>query len=379
MIERWRSWSGIAIVAGTIFGVGAFGIPYTVAQSGPVMGLFWFGLLAFAVTFLHLLYGSLQLGGNAHKRLINLVGNNLGLRWRFIPFISTFVGGAGAMLAYLIVGGSFAKLFFGDLLNISAEQWTLGIWLMFSVLIFFGIKSVAKFELIATAALFLGVLFLVVIFWQNASISIIPQGSTINFFAPYGVILFSLYGANAIPEMVEFVGGERRNIAIIIILGTLLPLVLYVFFTFGVLGLSGSLVSTDAISGLSGFFDPVIIKIAALVGFLAIATSFVTVGLYLADTLADDLRFPPLVARITAVCIPLILFLAGLRNFITIVGFLGAILGAIDGIIISYIFLKLRSSGRITPLIYTPRFIPVILIVIFLAGILGEIIVLAGK
>ena len=379
MSERWRFWSGIAIVAGTIFGVGVFAIPYAVAQAGPVAGLFWFIVVAFAVVSLHLLYGSLQLNGNSHKRLISLVGNNLGSKWRFIPFVSTFVGGAGAMLAYLIVGGNFAKLFSGDLLNVSSDQWTVVIWLLFSVLIFFGVKSVARFELIATGVLFLGVIFIIVVFWQNASISLIPQGSAANFFVPYGVILFSLYGANAIPEMVEFVGDKHRKITNIIMIGTLLPLVCYIFFTFGILGLSGSSVSTDAISGLSGLVNPAIIKIAALVGFLAIATSFVTVGLYLADTLTEDLRFPTLVARMIAVCIPVILFLIGLRNFITIAGFIGAVLGAIDGILISYIFLRLRSSGRISPLVYTPRFIPIILIAVFLVGICGEIVFLIFK
>src|SRR3989344_348202 len=373
--EQRRFWGATATIAGTIFGVGVFALPHTIARSGPAAGLFWFVILGSAILFLHILYGSIQINGNSHRRLIGLVENNLGEKFKFIPFISTIIGTSGALLVYLIVGGKFTSLFLEGIIDISPEKAAIIIWAILSTMVLLGIRSVASFEILASIAMFLGLGVLVAALLDKGALAHIPQGSPENSFLPYGVILFSLYGANAIPKAAEILTSKKNKLRQAILLGSTLPLISYILFTFAVLSLSGENTSTEAITGLILLLNPWVIKLALAIGFLAIATSFVSIGLYLADTLNYDLKFQKISAGFTAVFIPLLLFLIGIRSFNTVIGFVGSLLGGVDGILIAAIFLKLSKRSEFESLIRVNKLAPLILITIFLFGIAGEAIV----
>ena len=56
-------------------------------------------------------------------------------------------------------------------------------------------------------------------------------------FVPYGVILFALVGTPAIPEMQEVLGAEKKRMKKAIIIGSCIPIILYVLFTLVIMGL----------------------------------------------------------------------------------------------------------------------------------------------
>ncbi len=369
----------VAIVAGTIFGAGAFGLPYALAQSGPVVGLFWFAVIGSAVLCLHLMYGSLQSAGNVHGRLISLVSEYFGPRFRCIPMVSTTVGAGGALLAYIIVGGYFLNILFEEIGGFDTKQWSFVFGGIFFCLIFIGLRSAARFETIATLLLFLGVWALATFLFRDGNALALPKGSLVGAFVPYGIILFSLYGANSIPEAIEYLEGDKKKLIPAIVIGTVVPLVTYIAFAFSVLMVVGSSVQTEAISSLVSFVPHEIVMAGAFVGFLAIATSFVVVGAYLADTLHYDMRINARIARICAGGIPIILFMSGIRDFTLVTGVIGSILGGIDGILISLMFMRQRRLAGRHQLISFPAFIPALVVAIFAVGIVGEVVMFIAQ
>jgi hypothetical protein len=73
--------------------------------------------------------------------------------------------------------------------------------------------------------------------------------------------------------------------------------------------------------------------------------------------------------------VPIILFAAGLREFIGIIGFVGGVFGGLLGILVtlSYWFMRRRGLCRPHHCINFPAPLTWIIIVIFAAGILLEV------
>lgn len=97
------------------------------------------------------------------------------------------------------------------------------------------------------------------------------------------------------------------------------------------------------------------------------ATSFLVLGNYFKNILKYDFRIPKQASAFIVCGLPLILFLLGFRDFIGVIGLVGTIIGAIDGIIIILIFSKIKKLGDRIPE-YSLK-IPLILLY-FLMGVL---------
>jgi len=197
-------------------------------------------------------------------------------------------------------------------------------------------------------------------------------------FLPYGVILFSLIGFTAIPE----IGGilktteERKNFRKVILFSFLIIISLYIFFTLTVVGVSGEMTSPDVFQGLLPFLGPGIIFWGALAAVVTLADSFLAIALYLRDTLVYDYKFSKLTAGLFTCGLPLILFLIGFRSFIGTIGFVGTIIGLIEGIIIILIFKKAKELGDRQPeySLKIPAFLLYFLITLLLLGAVSQFV-----
>ncbi len=81
-------------------------------------------------------------------------------------------------------------------------------------------------------------------------------------------------------------------------------------------------------------------------------------------------------AWLIACLAPLILFLAGFDNFITVIALTGGVMLGIDVIIIILIYLKAKIKGDLTPAynLSIPRLLVYFMILFFIIGIIYEII-----
>lgn len=359
----------LAVFLGTIIGVGIFGLPYVTSLAGFLPVLFYFLILGAIAIFIHLLFGKVSLGTEGIHRLPGYVGKYLGSGWKKISFFVIFFGLAGASLAYLIVGGEFLKFFFSPWLGGNSLIYTLLFFALGTFLIFRGIKSISQIE-ITLLIVFFSIL---ILFFFRAFPFInldYLKAFNLKFFAfPYGVILFSLWGSAIVPEIKEILGGDSQLLKKVIISGISAASFTYLFFIFIVFGASGPATSKEAISGLAATLGDGVIKLGFLFGFITCFTSFLTLGLTLKKVFWYDFGLPKNLSWFIACFLPLFLFLIGLREFIEVIGFTGAVALGLEGIIIVFLFrefLKKKFSQKMRKVFYI---LPLFLIL----GIIFEI------
>ncbi len=362
----------IATLSGTIMGVGLFALPYITLKVGFEVMLGYFLLLGTFTIIVHLFFGELALKTPDFKRLPGFAEIYLGKAGKIAAYISTIIGLLGSLLAYLIVGGEFLSELFQPVFGGSSLRYILFYFIVGTLLIFFGIKAIAKVELWGLVLFFI---ILFVIFIKGASfINIenlfvgnwtITNGQWANLFLPYGVILFSLWGAALIPEAEEMLGQQKQLILRIIPLAILIPALVYLFFIYMILGISGSQTTESALPGLKNMLGDGIVSLSLIFGTLTTFTSFISLGLTLKKVFWYDLGLNKSLAGAATCFLPLILYLAGLKSFIAVIGAIGGIMLAIEGILILLMYNKIRPDKKL---------ISYFLILFFLAGIVYSII-----
>lgn len=373
---RKNSLFGLSALIGTMVGAGIFGIPYAINKSGIVPGFFYFLILGAGVTLIHLFLAEVVLRTKENYRLIGFSQKYLGNWAKNLMLVSVVLGVIGALLAYLILGGEFLKIIFSSF-NISSFSFTLIFWLFLSYFVFRGIK------LIAPAALFTNFLFfsvIIVVFsfcFPRFNLSNLPIINLSNVFLPYGVILFSLVGWSAIPEINEILKKpeEKKEIKKIIILSSVVVIVLYLLFALSIIGVAGKNVSVDALSGLIPFLGYKIIFLGVLAGLITLIDSFLVLALYLKNSLICDLKISKRIAFLISCGMPFLLFLLGFRSFIQTIGFVGTIIGVVEGVMIILIFRKAKLLGNREPeySLKIPSVFLYCLILIFILGALFQI------
>jgi len=371
----------ISTLVGTIIGVGFFSLPYITLKVGFWVILGYFLVLGALVILVHLFFGELALKTPDFKRLPGFAKIYLGSWGKRIALISTILGIFGAILAYLIVGGEFLTELLSPIFGGNSLIYTIFYFVVGTALIFFGIKAIAKVEFWGLIGFFL---ILILIFFRAKGLINIDNLFLVNshwslvkshLFLPYGVILFSLWGATLIPEVEEMlaptpnfgVGVKEKKKALrwIIPISILIPIFVYLFFIYLILGITGPQTTESALSGLRNFLGDRTVSLALFFGVLTTFTSFIVLGLTLKKVFWYDLKIGKNIAFAITCLIPLFLFLIGIKNFIPVISFVGGVMLGIDGILILLMYQKIKPERK---LLISP------LILIFLFGIIYEIV-----
>jgi len=316
-----------------------------------ISALFYFLVLGAIMLLLNLFYGEIFLRTKEECRLAGLSRKYLGENQGRITSFSVFIGLTGALLAYIILGGKFLSLLLSSVITVDPFYCSLFFGLALVPFIFKGVKVIAPVEILTNAIFFI-IIFVIFILGfpkvelQNFSLIEFP-----HILLPYGIILFSLAGFSAIPEAeaVLKTSNEKKSLKKIIILAFSIIIFLYIVFTFVVVGISGDNTSVDVFNGLLPFLGPEIIFIGSLAAFITLADSFLIVALCLRNSLVFDQKIPKLVANSLVTFLPIILFLIGLRGFIEVIGFLGTLIGVVEGVIIILLFRKAKELGNHDP------------------------------
>lgn len=342
----------LATLIGTIIGAGIFGLPYAVHQSGVVVGVLYFLGLGGVVLLLHLFFGEFALRTEEKHRLPGYAEVYLGRTGKYLAVLAIAFSIGGALLAYIIIGGEFLAQLTGEWIDVPLPLMSFAFWAIMSFFIFRGIRSIAAAELIMVLSLFFIIGVVVFFAWPHievANFSLTGEGGV---FWPYGVVLFALTGWSAIPEIAELLKTkkEKGRLDNIIVYGSVLTVLLYLAFTFAILGVAGSRVSEDALIGLEPFLGSGVVALGVFFGFLAVAASFLVLGNYMKNSLRYDFGLPYYPSAILATFIPLALYFLGFRSFLAVIDIVGALaLGAIEGVLIVLIYRQAKIHGDRTP------------------------------
>ncbi len=368
-----------AVLIGTIIGAGIFSLPFVAQKSGFFVILIYFLLMTVASTCLLFIYGKICAATEGKHRLPGYVKKYLGERWEKAVFLIITAGITGAILAYLIIGGDFLFSFLSPYLGGSPFVYSIVFWALGAFFIFYGIKSISHTELILFSV-FVGI---IIVFFIKAvpflNLSYLRGIDLKHLALPYGVVLFSLWGSAAIPEIKEmFVEArEKRPLAKmkkVIIAAVASSVLIYILFTFVVLGVTGPKTSQGAISGLLNVTGEGVIKLGFVFGVISCFTSFLIMGLTLKKVLWYDLGFSKNFSWFLVCFLPLILFLLGLTHFVKVISFTGAVATGAEAIIIILLyrsFLNKKFSYQIHPSLY-------ILLAVFGVGAVLEVLYFLG-
>ncbi len=360
---------GVSILAGTIIGAGIFSLPYIASAVGIWVMLGYLLVLGSVSILVHYFLGEISLKTPDFLRLPGFARYHLGKKAQLIAYLSGILGMLGAILAYLILGGQYLEVLLSSFFGGNVLHYTLFYFFFSSFLIYFGIRAISKVELLGIIA-FVGLLLLTfirgweAISWEN--LFVLREGA-FDFFLPYGPVLFALWGGALIPEIEETLGlgPERKKLRLIIPLGIIVSLLVSLFFIIIVLGITGEHTTKEALVGLELYLGDGITSLILLFGILATFTSFIAIGLTLKKILWYDLKIPHSISWAITCFVPLFLFLANVRDFIVVIGVVGAVMLAIDAILISFMYKKVNPGKA--------RFIVYPLAFLFFLGIVYEI------
>ena len=288
-------------------------------------------------------------------------------------FLAVIFGIYAALLAYLIgEGQSLSKLFTGGMEY--SLLFGVGFWLIMTFLLqgsLKRLKDVAYWGVIAIIFIIFLAFFLLV---PGIKLENTMSLDMSKLLLPYGVVLFALLGFTSIPELRREVGKDRKLLKKSILLGSFIPIVLYIMFSFvfvGVLGKNISEIATLSFTGILG-------SILLLLGIFTMLTSFFVLSFALKDFFIFDLKNRKILFFFVSV-VPLVLYflvsLFNLAGFVKVLGIGGAISGGITGVLILLMNIKAKKKSERKPEYSIPInwFIIGILSLIFLAGIFFEL------
>lgn len=339
-----KFFGAVLILSGMIIGVGMFGIPFSFVKAG-----FWLGaaellILSGVVLVFHLLYGEIVLKTPEKHRLPGYIKIYLGGTAARFAWASALFGITGTLLAYLVLGSVFLRNIFMALPEISEFWWALILASAGGAVTFFSLKKEALINGVVTLLLVFLILFLSFLLLPQVKSANLQGLDFKNVFLPYGVLLFALSGGVVIPDLVTFLGGGQGRVRAAIGLGTLLPAILYFLFALAVVGVLGSQVSPEAIQSLAGVGIPNLVLAGSLIGFLAVFTSLLVLSSSFQALLELDLKLPKRLAWLLGSLLPLAFYFLGFKNFIAIIGAVGAIAVGVDSALIVASYLRLKKK-----------------------------------
>lgn len=344
-----KIYSSVAVLMGGIIGVGIFGVPFVFSKAGILTGILFLAGLGIINVIVNLAYGEVILRTNQAHQLVGYAGIYLGDFAKKFSFFAFVLSIYAALLAYIIVGGEFLANVFSLYFSLSPVGASAVFFIIGSLAVAGGIKTVVKLDTATMAFLLVGIG--LIVFWGIGQV----QLNNFDFwnkefwFLPYGVILFALAGMSSVVLSREVLDGQESLLKKSIIWGSAIPAVVYLVFALLVVGVSGDATSPEAFSGLLPFLGSKIIFLGSLFGVLAIFTSFINLGRILTESFRYDFNLNWFVSGILALLPPFLIFLWGVRNFINAIGLAGALGLGLQWIIFILIYNKVKILGHRIP------------------------------
>ncbi len=308
---------GLAILIGTQIGAGVLGLPYAAAQVGLILAtaVLMGVMILLLFTGLIVLKFSVEMQG---AQMSTMAQRMLGRAGGWVMYVSIFIMSFGALLAYVAGMGSVISSLFG----INDTLGALIFWIFASIIIYKGLEASGKTELIMSyimLLLFVGVIFMLL---PHANLK---NGLYTDFggiFAITGVAIFSLGCHTVIPDVYRGLGSYEKTKRVVI-LAFLIPTLIYSVFMAVFLLVFGKNTPQIATQGLSKIYGALGEIVGNVIPLLAITTSYIGIGLANQSNSREFLHMKTPIAWAITTIPPLVIYLAGIRNFADVLAFAG--------------------------------------------------------
>lgn len=330
---------GALLVAGTSIGVGMLALPIATAGGGfiPSLAIYMICWLFMLCTGLLILEACIWMPKGAN--LITLSSRLLG-KWgkRFCWVLYLFLFSC-LMIAHIAGGGGVVSDLSGGIL--SSSLGTLIYVLIFSPVVYFGALWVDRFNL----GLMAGILITYVLFVTSTVSYVTPSLLTRMDFGKVWwalPVVFTAFGYQSlIPTLFNYMNRNVSKVRLALILGTTLPLLIYIVWEFLILGIvplegEGGLAQAlqkgqSAINPLGQYIhNPTLLTLGRFFAFFAMTTSYLGISIAFVDFLLDGLKLSRKGASKAMTCaaifgIPLLITLINPHLFISALTIAGGI------------------------------------------------------
>ncbi len=331
----------VFLITGLTIGAGVLGLPYVIAQVGIRIGVGYILGLGLIMLLLNRLIGEVALAVGGNYQLGGLAGKYLSRGAAEFFNLTIVVRDSGVLLAYLIGEGAALQALFGG----KAEWWSIVFWMIMSLVVAAGLerlKTVEKYISIGVISLLVGISLFVFGQFEPAYVAFTEVR---NWLLPYGVILFALHASPAIIEAHSLMPDNPRRFRLAIVIGTLVPIAVYILFSVAVVGALGPKTTEIATVGLSQAFGPILSIVINVLAVLAMSTGFMGLATAFKETLVWDEKVPNLWALLVVLGIPLLLFLFGWRGFVTILGLVGGLFVSLEALILVTVYARINCQA----------------------------------
>jgi len=295
------------LVMGTLIGGGVLALPMVGIGSGfiPILCLVLFLWALMVITGFLFLEAALSFPTNENS-FTSMANKTLGRSGKIVTFISYLLLLYALVAAYVAGGGSLlSELFLLANIHISPTYSGLIFVIFFGSFVIHGVKAVdyVNRTFFSVKALFLILSLLLLAPYIDFSQPLLKESNFRYIWAGAPIFLCAFGYHVLIPTLTNYLNGQQKAIRLVIVLGTFLTMVIYLFWLFEILGIISIDKFTHFINsqGSTGEFIAMIMNTVdkkwvnfAINGFanITITTSFLGVSLGLFDFLADALQRP---------------------------------------------------------------------------------------
>ena len=292
-----RKFGAAMIISGTCIGAGMLAIPATVASCGFLIGSILIICIWALMTFTALVLAEVNLKMDDGANFVEMTNQTLGPIGVVIIWVCYVLLLYSLIAAYTVGGGSLISTTLSSIgISLSEKTTCIIFILILGVFIYISTRIIDHINKIMFSGKLLAFLLLVAILIPHISLDHLSyQIKNPNFiWVEFPILLTSFGFHHIIPTLRTYVESNKRFLRQAIIIGSSIPLVVYLLWIFATLGSlpittpSGILgkhsyeitsVIIDHFSASSGYIS----TISFLFGFFALATSFLGVALGLFD------------------------------------------------------------------------------------------------
>lgn len=299
-IRKGSLFGGILLVAGCAIGAGMLGLPVLSAKAGFVPSTLTFILCWLFMVCTGLLLLEVNLWMGREISIVTMAEKTLGPVGKAVSWLVFLFLFYCLMVAYTAASGSLVIGFIHQLTGYRMETWmgNLIFSLIAGVLIYFGTMAVDWFNRLLMLGLVLTYIALVALGAQHVDTSFLAHRdwSAVTMVIPAAIVSFGYH--NMIPSLNNYLNGNLRGLRLAIIIGSMIPLAVYLVWEWLILGLipaegfqaaldQGEMATQtlEQAVGASWVSD-----VAQAFAFFAIVTSFLGVALSFVDFLSDGLK-----------------------------------------------------------------------------------------
>ncbi|MCX6784420.1 MAG: hypothetical protein NTV81_00595, partial [Candidatus Komeilibacteria bacterium] len=265
----------MGILISSTVGAGIFGLPFVFAQAGFLTGLLVLVVLALSNILINLLIGEMSLSTKEPEQLVGLGQKYLGSFGKIGTFITLGIGIYGALLAYLIGEGQVLSVLSGDGRPL---LFSIIFFIFAGVLVYLGLDFLRRAELWLMGLIFMAAVIIVVVASPHLEVNNLMQFDWRKIFLAYGATFFALLGGSAVPSMRKVLVGYEKHLKKAIIWGSVIPVILYIVFTFIAVGVAGLQTTEIATVGLGDLIGRSFLIVSNIFAALVMGTSFLTLG-----------------------------------------------------------------------------------------------------